>query len=121
MSYRLLASSGFTRPQGRSMKYRIVVDVEMKSRLSAEDLGLDIEEMVRNRGLRPEVLFGRKKDMEFMNKQIRIYVNGRFQFSISVAQDTAQTSLATRVREILKLSDSLVPRHAPGLINFVVQ
>ena len=53
-------------------------------------------------------------------KQIRIYVNNKFQFAVSVQQSETYADVAKRARQNMALSENFTPKFAPGLINFTV-
>ena len=54
-------------------------------------------------------------------KQIRVYVQGNFSFTVRVSQDTPMSQVAARSHEAMKLSPSLAARYKTGLINFVYE
>lgn len=55
------------------------------------------------------------------NKPVFVYVNGKFQFTVP-ANGRSFERLASDVKSVLKLSDTLKPvSPAPGLINFVAR
>lgn len=54
-------------------------------------------------------------------KQIRVYVQGKFSFTVRVSQDTPMSLVASRLHDVMKLSPSLVARYKTGMINFVYE
>lgn len=54
-----------------------------------------------------------------MMRQIRISVNGVFQFSVRVQQDQPLEVVAQQAHDVMRLGDVYVPVITTGQINFI--
>jgi hypothetical protein len=56
-----------------------------------------------------------------VKQEIRIYVSGRYQFSLRLTDVQPIEETAARAKQAMNLSENFQPQFAAGLINFVAR
>lgn len=54
-------------------------------------------------------------------RQIRMYQNGNYLYTLSVQAGVTDQEVAAKAKAVMKLGDHWVAKHHLGTINFVVQ